>query len=259
MHFVQLTEYCFSALSQQQIVNNSSWLIKCNFPYTMQVADRGNARIVVLKTSDGSFSHSFGHHGVSDCEFAAPVSIAVSDQIPNWIWVADLLQHRIQCLDVSVQPPRFVRQIGVTGFAGPALPKLNQPTGLVVHRGRLFVSEFGNDRVTVFEEHDGSTVAIIGGKTRGSHDGQLAYPRGLAVDAARNLLYICDYGNARVAIHHADEAPFSHFATIRGQTAKAACGVCVHRLDAFESHVFIAQYLENHENPHGKLTVYQGF
>ena len=60
----------------------------------------------------------------------------------------------------------------------------------------MYVSEYGNDRVSVFTS-EGGFVTSFG--RQGSGPGQFDDPYGLAVDNS-GVVYVCDYGNKRVQI-----------------------------------------------------------
>jgi len=62
--------------------------------------------------------------------------------------------------------------------------------------GFIFVSELRNHRISMFTIR-GEFVRFIG--EQGSGPGQLATPRGLAIDLNK-LLYVCDYGNNRIQV-----------------------------------------------------------
>lgn len=62
--------------------------------------------------------------------------------------------------------------------------------------GRVYVSENGNHRVSVFTSY-GQFVTSFG--SEGEGPGQFKCPRGLAVDSS-GVLYVCDGHNNRVQL-----------------------------------------------------------
>jgi DNA-binding beta-propeller fold protein YncE len=71
---------------------------------------------------------------------------------------------------------------------------LRTPFGVAVAGGRVYVADFGNDRVQIFGT-DGTALGSVGG--RGTGDGQFQRPAGVAVDRDGGL-YVTDHFNDRV-------------------------------------------------------------
>lgn len=82
------------------------------------------------------------------------------------------------------------------GTLGSRPGQLRAPYDVAVHDGRLYVSESGNNRVSVFTL-DGTYLGRFG--SRGDGPGQLRTPRGLDVDDAGRL-YVMDSQNERVQV-----------------------------------------------------------
>jgi DNA-binding beta-propeller fold protein YncE len=80
------------------------------------------------------------------------------------------------------------------GAAGAGAGDLRTPFGVAVGGGRVYVADFGNDRVQVFGV-DGSAQMSVGG--RGSGDGQFLRPAGVAV-GPDGTLYVTDHFNDRI-------------------------------------------------------------
>ena len=55
-----------------------------------------------------------------------------------------------------------------------------------------------NHRVSVYTS-SGQFIKCFG--TQGSGEGELHYPKGVAVDNTTGALYVCDYGNNRVVVY----------------------------------------------------------
>src|SRR5690606_26265110 len=91
---------------------------------------------------------------------------------------------------------QFLRDIG-SGGGGPG--QLDEPSGLALHPdGRLFVADYWNRRVSVFNT-DGSFAYSF--PVRGWYDEQGNRPY-LAVDAARDMLYVTDPDAGRILVYN---------------------------------------------------------
>ncbi len=89
----------------------------------------------------------------------------------------------------------FVTSFGGGGTApGEALGELGRPMNIEAADGRLYVPEYFNDRLQVFDL-DGTPIASVG--ETGSGPGQFNAPGGVAV-AADGDLYVADFYNQRV-------------------------------------------------------------
>ncbi len=72
---------------------------------------------------------------------------------------------------------------------------LNYPTGIAIDAsGLIYVSEDGNDRISVFTS-EGQFISTFG--RGGSGPGEIIHPNGLAVNKD-GILYVCDWDNNRV-------------------------------------------------------------
>lgn len=97
---------------------------------------------------------------------------------------------------------------GAPGFSGDGGPgtaaQLNVPFGLALHAGRLYIADQANHRVRALDLATGILTTFAGsgqlgfsGDSGAPENAQLAFPTGVAVDAAGNV-YIADQGNGRV-------------------------------------------------------------
>jgi tripartite motif-containing protein 71 len=145
------------------------------------VVDSGNNRLQVF-TPEGRFVGKCGRAGSGEGEFNQPWGVTV-DKEGN-IYVADWKNHRIQKLDAN---GRFLMQIGEYGtitppegayavtMFGPYIsaagemaghPKphlLNHPTDVAVDSdGDIYITDWGNHRVSIFDPEGGPIAHLIG-------------------------------------------------------------------------------------------------
>lgn len=121
-----------------------------------------------------------------------PTSVLACDD--GSIWAVAYGSNEIIRLDVN-GVVRVRRRGPLVGFDRP----YDIARGL---DGRLFVSEFQGGRVSVLSE-TGEWLSFIG--TKGSGDGQLLGPAGLAVDEA-GYIYAAEFGNRRISKFDPDGA-----------------------------------------------------
>ena len=122
-------------------------------------------------------------YGFGDGQFYSPMGIAVKGDI---MYIADQSNHRVQKLTTS---GKFITKLG-TGTQGSGNGQLINPRGIALDKnGRVFVSEFGNARVSVFSA-DGTFSHHIRGDS--SNNSTLSNPWGLAFDNDGNL-HVADY------------------------------------------------------------------
>ena len=88
------------------------------------------------------------------------------------------------------------------GERGTAPGQFNDPTGIAVYGGEVFVSDARNGRIQVFN-FDGKFKRRIGHK--GDGPGQLGRPMNLTI--AGNELYVADYWNDHIQIFALDGTP----------------------------------------------------
>ena len=118
----------------------------------------------MLSAETGDFRFSFGEFGSDDAQLRAPESLTVHGDL---VYVADMCNHRIQVYQLS--DGRHVRSIGRTGQApvwddedgngyssvdgderiGSAPGEFNEPAGVAIGHGRLYVSEREGRRIQV--------------------------------------------------------------------------------------------------------------
>ena len=117
----------------------------------------GHTCIAVLSAETGDFRFSFGEFGDEDAQLLQPKSLTVHGGL---VYVADTYNHRIQVYHLS--DGRHVRSIGRTAGQAPvrdnhdgnarrgsAPGEFNEPAGVAIGHGRLYVSEDEGQRIQV--------------------------------------------------------------------------------------------------------------
>jgi DNA-binding beta-propeller fold protein YncE len=163
----------------------------------LYVVDSGNARVVVLRADSGQFVSAFGARGVGAAQFHNPTSLAFAfSGTQRHVWVADSGNQRVICFDAhDPLNHRPMRQLGRTGEAGHNRLSFNQPSGLAVHAGRLYVADAGNNRVQIFDESTGTWLQTLRGavsSVRNASEPRMLDPRLIAIDPARQLAFVSD-------------------------------------------------------------------
>lgn len=141
------------------------------------------------------------------------------DKVNHRLFLADIAQNRILVfllnVDNTINNHSAKYVIGQpnadTGLASSTASALNQPLaiGLNTSGNRLYVTDFSNNRVLVFDVStstmvDGmSAINVIGQQNFTSNSATttrsgLNAPNGIAVDNVNNRLFVSDYGNNRV-------------------------------------------------------------
>ena len=160
------------------------------------VSDNWNNRIQVFK-ADGSYLATIGVTGVQgsdNAHFCNPQHIAV---VSNVLYVADACNHRVQLFNVANPlAANYLATIGVSGQSGSDSAHFNNPLGVAVDAGRIYVVDKDNHRVQVFDRATHAYQATISNGW-GQDNTHLRHPSDVAVDAAGNI-YVADQLNARV-------------------------------------------------------------
>jgi hypothetical protein len=84
---------------------------------------------------------------------------------------------------------------GMWGSNGNGQGQLAYPAGVAVSDGEVFVSEYGNHRIQVFDKQ-GQFVRMWGSNGKGQ--GQLSHPAGVAV--CDGEVFVSEYGNNRIQV-----------------------------------------------------------
>ncbi len=104
-----------------------------------------------------------------------PTDIAIAEDGTKY--VSDIGRNLVFVFDAQ---ERFVTTYGMKDL---------EPTGIAVYGDRLYVANFGANRIEILNRLDGSAIGFIGEK--GDEDGKFVRPLGVAVDREGNV-YVTD-------------------------------------------------------------------
>lgn len=169
------------------------------------VSDCHNNRIQVFD-KNGGFMRQWGMYGAGDGQFNGPHGIVFNPD--GELIVADTMNNRLQKFEMD--PYYKVSFMGVAGRSGNGCAEFRKPSGLACSKdGRLFVSDYMNHRVQVWDE------CYIGawGK-EGEREGEFRYPEGMAIDD-NSIVYVGDTRNHRVQAFRSDGTFLHQFGTAR--------------------------------------------
>jgi PKD repeat protein len=163
----------------------------------------GGAQHVIKFDSSGSRVSELGvpfGWGSDNDHFADPSGITF-DGSSN-IYISDSANHRIQVFDSSAT---YLTTLGVTGVSGVDNGHLNYPGRIVVDsNNRLYIADTGNHRVQIFNVANPLAIDYLGtigvSGVSGSDNAHFDAPEGVAVDLAKNRIYVADGYNERVQV-----------------------------------------------------------
>jgi len=135
------------------------------------VTDNTNHCVWIFDRED-QLVRKFGSNGSGNGKFNGPLGIAFDAN--NNLYVTDHSNYRVQKFGIN---STYLHQFGTQG-AGNG--QLCYPVGIVVHNGKLYVAEIGNNRISVFQL-DGQFSHIIA-------SGHLKLPYYIAVNTNDQLL-----------------------------------------------------------------------
>eukprot|EP00434_Breviolum_minutum_P028468 symbB.v1.2.025185.t1/scaffold2422.1/size79552/5 len=154
---------------------------------TLFVAELGNQRVTGWSFESGRWVQSHTFTGTKKIPLLEPTAICVDENGP-WLYIADSKAHMVSRWRLEVEMGEIV-----AGGLGPGetLEQLDRPTGVAVDSfGRVYVTEFGNDRVTRWTPRRGAIAAdgrgwlgevVAGGQGYGDDLEQLAGPTALTL------------------------------------------------------------------------------
>jgi len=186
---------------------NKPWGIAINQSSgNVYVSDLANGRVEEFSSS-GGFVRAFGGLGSGRGQFEAPHGSAI-DSSGN-VWVADFGNNRIDEFSATGEPMKAVGW-GVSngkaelevctasceaGISGSGKGQFDQPGGIAISGGELYVTDWGNNRVEELST-SGAYLAQFG--ATGAGNGQFSGPNNIATEPGTGDLYVADKNNTRV-------------------------------------------------------------
>lgn len=188
------------------------------------IADDRNHRVLIWRDGgDGApptYAGQIGTYGTAQGEFRYPYDVGVDWHTPNYLYVADNNNHRIQQFDADSYG--FSRMWG--GF-GRDDGKFEYPRALAAldenPAGGVYVADTASDRVQGFDVGGHKTVEPFGIAGRGP--GYMTRPWGAAVDS-RGDIYIADTFDDRIQKLSADGTYLAQWGYISAKSGFAAPG-----------------------------------
>ena len=154
------------------------------------IADCDNFRLQVV-TRDGFYVREVRLSGGTSC----PTGVAIQG---GFFYV---IEHGAHCLS-KIQCSTFTgERVCTVGSWGGGAGELRHPWGVALAQGRVYVSDSGNHRVSVFDADDLRFLFSFGSFGRG--EAQLREPRGVATSDTE--LFVADSLNHRVQVFSLDD------------------------------------------------------
>ena len=166
------------------------------------VADCDNFRLQVV-SREGYYIREVSLSGGTSC----PTGVADGD---NYLYVVEHGAHQISKLRKSSSSGH---RHAVAGSWGGGDGELRHPWGAVVAGKRVWVTDQGNDRVSVFDVDKLKWLFSFG--SSGSKPGELSSPRGICAHTPSNELFVCDFRNHRVQVFSTKDADKGKCAPVR--------------------------------------------
>ncbi len=112
-----------------------------------EALNRDHQRIQMVDPDTGQGIRQWGQYGQGIHHLHGVSGLCESLAVANQLFVADMMNHRITVFDCDTGA--FVRSFG---SQGSELGQLRKPAGVTIspNTGQLFISEDGNNRITVF-------------------------------------------------------------------------------------------------------------
>ena len=136
------------------------------------------------------FAGKWGSAGTGPGQFSSPEGIAVGGLGPQFVYVADTQNHRIQKFDL------LGNFVATWGSFGSGDGQFNRPTGVTVDpAGNVFVADTGNNRIQAFNSNGQLTMKW---GSLGTGDGQFNAPTGVVASQYSRNVHVADTGNNRI-------------------------------------------------------------
>ena len=165
-----------------KIVNNDGnmgrpWGIAFHKNGMWAVADCSNHCVYIFDGED-QLVRKFGNFGSGNGQFNIPEGVAFDSD--DHLYVADINNHRVEKFTID---GKYLLQFG---GAGSENGKLKHPIGLAVHNHKVYVADYSNKCISVFQT-DGKFHHTI-------ESGQLGRPHDVTVNG-NNQLLVADYAH----------------------------------------------------------------
>ena len=175
------------------------------------VADVSNHCVWIFDRED-QLVRKFGSQGTGNGEFSSTSPLGIAFDADNHLYVTDHYSNRVQKFNIN---GAYLFQFGTQGSGNG---QLQNPLGIIVHNGKLYVAEWGNHCISVFQL-DGQFSHIVG-------SGHLSNPYYIAVSTNDQLL-VTNKGHHCISIFTLDGNYVGKFGTQdtgRGQLS-CPCGI----------------------------------
>ena len=219
------------------------------------VTDDSNHCVWIFDRED-QLVRKFGSFGTGDGKFDRPLGVAFDAN--NHLYVTDHCNHRVQKFDIN---GKYLSQFGTLASANR---HLENPIGIIVHDGKLYIAEWGKNRISVFQL-DGQFSHTI-------RSDRLSRPYYIAVSSNDQLLVSNSVQNC-ISIFTLDGnyvGKFGARGTGRG-TLHSPCGIAVdmygfilvtetgsHRVSTFKKDGMFVRSYGSHGSGHGQFSVLNG-
>jgi tripartite motif-containing protein 71 len=202
------------------------------------VADSNNFRIQVLSPS-GDWQRSIGVRGSGPGQFQHLRRVAVGSGAAPLVYAADLWQWKVEVFSATG------RRLRAIGNGAPTVGGFNQNSGLAVSDDHVYVTDSVNQRIQRFSRTAPERLqSVFGHRGWGVADlGGFNWPRGVAIDAVNNSIWIADTKNSRILEATRDGVPTGRaFGSHGREVGKLNWPIGV---QASGGHVFVADTSNN--------------
>ena len=152
-----------------------TWGISIAKNGTWAVSDISN-HCVYIYSSENQLIRKFGEQGSNKIEFNQPFGLAFDSN--DYLYVVDGGNHRVQKFDINA---KYLLEFGTKGNGNG---QLEGPYGITTHLGKVYVADFTNKRISVFQT-EGQFCFFFGSD-------HLAGPRDVAINSNNQLLVADD-------------------------------------------------------------------
>ena len=165
----------------------------------------GSSHCVYVFDSSGKRKNVIGSYGKGPLQFQYPTGIAVTG---NVLYVAEYEGNRIQKMTLDGE------FLGAFGSEGSEEGQLWNPWGLCVGPNqKIYIAEFGNNRIQVFDNDSERFTYIIDGNISG--DGCFQCPRDVSFDSLSGHIHISSYNSLNITVFTLDGVHMRHYGTFK--------------------------------------------